>query len=193
MSWLDGLLGGVTIQVAGVSLPAYPVINLVSGATAVENAAAGRIDVTLSGLPVGSAYQHLEHNGTKWTAQSDITLPGGHRTIRVGGNVGGDLALIAGNNSFGAGGDIVLIPGAGTTKSSEVQLCDGTKTPVIRVGSVEGTWGINVTPTATSTIEYEYAGDSTVTDAGAVLYALLHALHDKGIIIVSERPPSSHG
>lgn len=189
MSWLDGLLGGVTIQVAGVSLPVYPVVNLVSGATAVENAAAGRIDVTLSGLPVGSAYQHLEHNGTEWTAQSDITLPGWHRKIRVGGNVGGDLALNAGNNDSGEGGNIVLIPGAGATGGGEVQLCDGTMTPVIRVGSVEGTWGINVPPTATSTIEYSSSGQNDVVDTDVVLYALLHALHAKGIIIASERPP----
>lgn len=142
----------------------------------------------LISLPSGADYQHLEYRDGAWAAQSDLTLPGGHRTIRVEGNLGGGLSLIADNNYFGDGGSIMLIPGAGTTGGGEIQLCDGTMTPVIRVGSVEGTWGINVTPTATSTIEYSYIGDSTVGDTGAVLYALLHALHDKGIIVAQERP-----
>ena len=50
MSWLDKLFGAgyKTIQIGGVALPQQPTVNIVSGASGVNNALLGRTDLTIA-------------------------------------------------------------------------------------------------------------------------------------------------
>lgn len=109
MSWLDPFFtkGYVTLQIAGVPLVAEKTINIVSGATAVDNATLGRTDVTITlpTLPLSLA------NGGTAQAGGVVAVP----ALAIDWTAGGVFtkALASGGNTFtfsnAAGGMVIIV------------------------------------------------------------------------------------